>query len=676
MGGSLGQACGLENQNHANETHSHHTEHEHEHHESRSNDQHAHSHDHGHSNEKFIFSRELGIILIAFILFLAGLFVEDSWTSGWFLIGLYGFFISSYLIAGWDVLENVFRNIRHLQIFDENFLMFIATIGAFATQNLGEAVAVMMFYKVGQTLEDYSVNKSRKSIQALLNLRPESATVKIDGNLIQRHPTEVKVGDIIVVKPGEKVALDGTIMNDGSLFDTSALTGESVPRRIQRNEVVLAGMINMSSLVEINVSRPFAQSSIAKILDLVENAETTKSRTVKFISRFAKYYTPIVVLAAVLMATLIPLLIPGATYSEWIYRAMIFLVISCPCALIISIPLSYFAGIGAASRKGILIKGAHHLDTLAKLDTVVFDKTGTITKGVFKVSDIVAIPGTTQQTILQLVAQAEINSTHPIAKSILQAYGQHVDIKNVTSFMEIPAHGVVAAVNGQEVIAGSDKILHKFKIPHRDDFCVIDGTVVHVAVDKNYIGYILISDETRENSAGSLKELREMGINELVMLSGDDHCIVESLAQDLGFTKFRAELLPENKVDELQELRKEGSYVGFIGDGINDAPVIAGADVGIAMGGMGSDAAIETADIVLMTDDIAKVPLSIRIARKTRTIIWQNIIMIFAVKILFLLLGAFGMMTMWGAVFADVGLSVLAVANAMRALVIGQTPKS
>jgi Cd2+/Zn2+-exporting ATPase len=606
------------------------------------------------------------------VIYIIGIIYEDAYLGPVNIVLKYFIFLTSYFIAGYPVLRQVLGNIRKFQIFDENFLMFIATIGAIFTNNLPEAVAVMMFYKVGQMLEDYSVNKSRKSIQSLLELRPDKATVKEGSQLIQMDPRDVKVGQHIVVKPGERVPLDGLIFSHGSLFDTSALTGESVPRRIHKGDAIYAGVINKSDLVEIEVVRPYELSSIARILNLVENAESQKSKTVKFITKFARYYTPAVVMSALLLAIIPPFIIPGATFSEWIYRALIFLVISCPCAMVISIPLSYFAGIGAASRKGILIKGAHHLDTLAQLNSVVFDKTGTITKGVFKVKEIIVQDGQNSDTLLDLVAHAETNSTHPIAKSILEAFGKETFPDRISSFTEIASHGVVAVILNKEVIAGSDKILHKFNIEHSDNFCTLDGTVVHVAVDKKYAGYFIIADENRENSANSLQELRDLGIAQLVMLSGDDHCIVENLANDLGFTGYHAELLPEDKVDHVQTIRQQGAVVAFVGDGINDAPVIAGADVGIAMGGLGSDAAIETADIVLMTDDLSKVPLSVRIARKTRAIIWQNILLIFAVKFIFLALGAIGQMSMWGAVFADVGLTVIAVINAMRALRVGE----
>jgi Cd2+/Zn2+-exporting ATPase len=621
---------------------------------------------------KFHLKREIVIISISVLFLITAVSIEAYFKTEPWIIVKYLLFLASYTIAGYEVLGSVFRNVvrnfRHFEFFDENFLMFIATIGAIFTNNMAEAVAVMMFYKVGQTLENYSVTRSRKSIQALLNLRPDSASVKKDGVIIIRSPQDVEIGDIIFVKPGEKVPLDGILLSKESFFDTSALTGESVPRRIRLKEQVLAGMINTSNAVDIQVTRRYDDSSIAKILELVEHAETSKSKTVKFITKFARFYTPIVVLSAVLLAIIPPLLIPGARFSDWIYRAMIFLLISCPCALVLSIPLSYFAAIGGASRKGILIKGAHHLDTLSRIQSVVFDKTGTITKGVFKVSDIVALDGSTDQKILKLLARAEANSSHPIAKSILDAYGSQVDTKGVSDFTEIPAHGILAMVDGQQLIAGNDKILHKFNIDHADNFCTLDGTVVHVAVDHNYVGYVLISDEKREDSASSLKELRKLGINELVLLSGDDKCIVEDVAHELGFSQFQGGLLPEDKVDQLQVMRKNGDVVAFVGDGINDAPVIAGADLGIAMGGLGSDAAIETADVVLMTDSLSKVPLAIRIARKARTIIWQNILVIFIVKVIFLGLGAFGLMTMWGAVFADVGLTAITVLNAMRAL--------
>lgn len=627
-------------------------------------------HDHTHEHS-FEWKKKLVPFWISLIFALAGFIVEHYYLKSLTMyLMMYLFFGISYIFASFEVFLEVLHNLRNKRIFDENFLMFIATVGAIITQNYLEAIAVMLFYRVGETVEAYGVSRSQKSIRALLETRPDIASVKINGRIEKQKPQDVCIGSIILVKPGEKVPLDGKLLTEFSLFDTSALTGESVPRRIKQGEQVLAGMINSLNLVEIEVTKRFENSTIAKILDLVQNAESQKSHTEKFISKFAKYYTPVVVFGALILAIIPPLVISGANFMDWFYRALIFLVISCPCALVLSIPLTYFGGIGGASRNGVLIKGSNHLDSLSRLKTIVFDKTGTITKGNFKVTEIITVDNAKfpPEKLLESVAHAESASTHPIAKSIIEKWGKKPDMNSVTSFTEIPAHGVQANVNGQEVIAGSDKILHKFAVPHQYHFCDLDGTIVHVAIDRKYIGYMVIADEIKEDSACAIKKMRELGIGEMVMLSGDDACIVESLGEQLGFNTMHSNLLPEDKVKHVDEIRNAHKLVAFVGDGINDAPVIAKADIGIAMGALGSDAAIETADVVLMTDSLSRVATAIQIARKTQTIVWQNIIAIFIVKVVFLILGALGLMSMWGAVFADVGLAILAIINARRIL--------
>ena len=592
-------------------------------------------------------------------------------------------FLIAYIIVGGEILVRAIRNIFRGQVFDENFLMAIATIGAFIVGQFPEGVAVMLFYQVGELFQSIAVNRSRKSISSLMDIRPDFANLKIGNEEKRVSPEEVAIGDIIVVKPGEKVPLDGKIVNGTSMMDTSALTGESVPREVEPGSDALSGFINKNGVVEIEVTKEFGESTVSKILDLVQNASSRKAETENFITKFARYYTPIVVITALAIAVLPPLVIDGATFADWIYRALVFLVISCPCALVISIPLGFFGGIGGASKRGILVKGSNYLEALNNVETVVFDKTGTLTKGVFEVTEIKAENGFTNEELLEIAAYAEGYSNHPIATSILKAYGKEVDKNIIESYDEISGHGTKVKIQGEElsggilqlrrkskeVLAGNSKLMKKENI----DFNELDvvGTVVHLAVDGKYAGYIVISDEIKEDAANAIKSLKALGINKTVMLTGDSKRVGEKVGKELGLDNVYAELLPTDKVEKLEGLDKEKSPKGklvFVGDGINDAPVLARADIGIAMGGLGSDAAIEAADIVIMTDEPSKIADAINVAKRTKRIVWQNIIFALGVKGLFLILGAFGIATMWEAVFADVGVSVIAILNAMRVM--------
>lgn len=586
--------------------------------------------------------------------------------SFWVELGL---FLASYLLVGGEVVFKAAKNILRGQVFDENFLMSIATIGAFAIQEFPEGVAVMLFYQVGEFFQDIAVNRSRKSISALMDIRPDFANLQVGSEVKKVSPDEVNVGDIILVKPGEKVPLDGRVLEGRSMLDTSALTGESLPREVEAGSSVLSGAININGLLTIEVTKEFGESTVSKILDLVQNASSKKAPTENFITKFARYYTPVVVFAAAAMAVIPPLFVPDATFSQWIHRALVFLVVSCPCALVISIPLGFFGGIGGASKSGILIKGSNYLEALNNVDTIVFDKTGTLTKGVFHVTKISDAANTSGVNLLEYAAYAESYSTHPIALSIQKAYGKDIVKDEMSDYEEIPGHGIHVKVKGTEVLAGNAKLMAKENI----SFDAIDeiGTVVHMAIGGKYAGYIVISDEVKPDSKKAMTALKEIGVNRLVMLTGDSMAVGEKIGKDLGLDEVHAELLPHQKVEQLEMLDKKKSSKGklmFVGDGINDAPVLARADIGVAMGGVGSDAAIEAADIVLMTDEPAKLVSAIQIAKKTRNIVWQNIIFAMAIKILVLLLGAGGLATMWEAVFADVGVAVLAVLNAMRAI--------
>jgi Cd2+/Zn2+-exporting ATPase len=515
--------------------------------------------------------------------------------------------------------------------------------------------------------QDIAVNRSRKSIKALMEIKPEYANLVVGGELVKVSPESIQVGDTILVKVGEKIPLDGEVIDGNSFVDTSALTGESVPRKMKKDDLVLSGTINQTAVLTIKVTKLFSESSVSKILELVENASSKKAETEKFITTFAKYYTPMVVSCALLLAVLPPLLISGQTFSEWIYRALVVLVISCPCALVISIPLGYFGGIGSASRKGILVKGSNFLDALTQVKTVVFDKTGTLTKGEFKVSEVVTSNGYTKEEILEYAAYAETNSNHPVAKSISEAFGKDIESKRIEQVEEISGHGIKAVIDGKIVLAGNDKLLHKENIDH--PACNVEGTVVHVAIDTVYMGYINISDTLKDDALESIEKLKAKNI-QTIMLTGDNKFAASAFAKKLGIDKYFYELLPEDKVKHIENLIAEnkGGKVAFVGDGINDAPVIARADVGMAMGALGSDAAIETADVVLMTDSPSKVALSIDVAKRTRNIVWQNIYFAMGVKLAFIVLGVFGVATMWEAVFGDMGVALIAVFNAIRIL--------
>lgn len=580
-------------------------------------------------------------------------------------------FLVSYLISGGEVLLKALRNITKGDFFDENFLMSIATIGAFAVGEYPEGAAVMLFYQVGEMFQGLAVYRSRKSISDLMDIRPDYANVIENGVERRVSPGEIIIGQIIVVKPGEKIPLDGTIIEGASAVDTSALTGESLPREATIGDMVLGGFINKNGLLKIEVMRAFEDSTVSKILDLVENASSKKAPTENFITKFARRYTPLVTLAALIMAVIPPLVIPGATFSEWIYRALIFLVISCPCALVVSIPLGFFGGIGGASKHGVLVKGSNYLEALNDVDTIVFDKTGTLTKGIFKVTQVNPESSYTKDELLAMAAYVESYSNHPIAVSIINAYKGEIDKNQVLEAIEIPGYGLKVKYQGKNIAAGNDKMMEEEKVI----YSAIEafGTIVHVAVDGVYAGNIIISDEVKEDAKEALQGLRRIGIKKLVMLTGDSKAVGERIGKELGLDEVYAELLPDQKVSKLEELdlaKNTKGKLAFVGDGINDAPVLARADIGIAMGGLGSDAAIEAADIVLMTDEPSKIISAIKIAKKTHSIVWQNIGFALGVKALVLLLGAFGYATMWEAVFADVGVALIAVLNAMRAMKI------
>ena len=593
-------------------------------------------------------------------------------------------FLVSYLVIGGDVLLSAFKNILNGQVFDENFLMAIATVGAFAIGEYPEGVAVMLFYQLGELLQGIAVNNSRKSIVSLMDIRPDYANIKVGEGIKKVSPEEIKVGEIIVVKPGEKVPLDGKIVKGASTFDTSALTGESLPREAKAGDDVLSGFINKNGLIEIQVAKVFSESTVSKILYLMENAGSKKSKTENFITKFARYYTPVVVITALIVAIFPPLLIQGATFSDWIYRALIFLVVSCPCALVISIPLGFFGGIGGASRHGILIKGTNYLEVLNNLESVVMDKTGTLTKGIFKVTEVNAENNIkindfqnnktelTKPLLLKYAAHIEKFSNHPIAQSIVAEYENSVskvDENVVKDFEEISGFGIKVNINNHQFLAGNSKLMNLGNITFDKKENL--GTAIYLAADGKYIGNILISDEVKEDSARAIKGMKENGVKEIVMLTGDNEAIGKNIAEKLGIDKVFTELLPNEKVEKLEEIYKtksEKGKVAFVGDGINDAPVLARADLGIAMGGAGSDAAIEAADVVIMNDEPSKIVTAIKIAKKTKEIVWQNITIAFAVKIVVMALGLFGDATMWEAVFADVGVALLAVLNATRVL--------
>ncbi|MCG8499385.1 MAG: cadmium-translocating P-type ATPase [Firmicutes bacterium] len=618
-----------------------------------------HSYDHeSRLNKKRIFRVGVGAALFA----AAGLFDFAPWLK---LI----LYLTSYMLVGGDVVLKAVKNIARGQVFDENFLMGIATVGAFAIGEFAEGVAVMLFYQIGEFFQSLAVNRSRKSIKALLDIKPDFANLKVGNDVRKVSPENVKAGDSIIVKPGEKVPLDGKVIGGESMLDTSALTGESVPREVKEGDEILAGFINKNGVLTVEVSKPFSESTVAKILDLIQNASSKKAPTEHFITKFAKYYTPVVIFTAAALAVVPPLIIETATFSQWFYRALVFLVISCPCALVVSIPLSFFGGIGGASRNGVLIKGGNYLEALNNVDTVVFDKTGTLTKGTFRVTAINPADDITAQELLEYAAFAESYSNHPIALSILKAYEKPINQNEIESYEEISGHGIKVNVRGKTILAGNVKLMVQENIP---DIAETEGTVVHVAVDQKYAGHIVISDEIKEDAALTIKALREeINIKRLVMLTGDHQTTADKVAKQLDLDEVYAELLPDQKVERLEMLEQQKSSKGklvFVGDGINDAPVLARSDVGIAMGALGSDAAIEAADVVLMTDEPSKLVTAIKIAKRTRNIAWQNIVFALGVKFIVLLLGAGGHATMWEAVFADVGVALMAVLNAMRAM--------
>ena len=618
------------------------------------------------------FGRELVLLgisaalLVLHLLTEARLHASGHWALELVLVA------AAYLAAGWNVLANALRTVRRGALFDENVLMVVATGGALAIHAYSEAVAVMVFYKVGEMLQERAVSRSRRSIGALLAARPDRAMVQSLAGLRPVPPEQVTVGQTIVVRPGEKIPLDGTVLSGASELDTSPLTGESMPQPVQPGNAVLAGTINLGGALAIRVTHPFGEASIVKILDLVQNATARKARTERFITTLARYYTPAVVAAAALVAVLPPLLTPAAPFSQWLYRALVLLVISCPCALVISIPLGYFGGIGHASRRGILVKGSNFMDTLAQVKTVVFDKTGTLTMGVFEVQQVVTANGFDPEQVLALAAAAEIHSTHPIGVSIVGAHadrGGRVDAAAVADHRVIAGRGVRARYRDRDILVGSDALLHEEKIAHPT--CAAAGTVAHVSVDGKYAGHILIGDRLRPQARRAMDGLRACGVERLIMLTGDNRRAAERVARDLNLDRFHFGLLPEDKVRRLERIAADTDgrgKVAFVGDGINDAPVLARADVGVAMGALGADAAIETADVVLMTDAPAKMVEAITIARRTRRIVWQNIVLALAVKAVFVCFGILGLATMWAAVFADMGTALLAVLNATRAL--------
>lgn len=604
-------------------------------------------------------------IIVAAVLFAAGGLLH---LEGWAELGVY---LVCYAVIGWDIVWKAITNILHGQVFDENFLMTIATVGALILGEHSEGVAVMLFYQVGEWFQSYAVSKSRRSITSLMDIRPDYANIEKDGKLIQVDPEDVQIGDTIIVKPGERVPLDGKIIKGSSTLDTSALTGESMPREVEAGMEVISGCINQTGILTIQTTKEFGESTVAKILDLVENASDKKGRMENFITRFARYYTPVVVFAALALAVLPPL-VTGQAFSIWIYRALTFLVISCPCALVISIPLSFFGGIGGASKIGVLVKGSNYLEALAYTETVVFDKTGTLTKGSFAVTEIQA-NGMTDEELLELAAYAEDYSNHPISLSIQKAYGKKIDNSRITDVQEIAGHGVQAVIDGMTVLAGNAKLMEREHIPYTASNAI--GTVVYVAFDGRYAGCIVIADEIKADAPAAIKTLKAAGIRQTVMLTGDADAVGQDVAHRLGLDRAYTELLPADKVDRVEELLAQKSDKGmlaFVGDGINDAPVLARADVGIAMGALGSDAAIEAADVVLMTDEPSKIAAIMQIARKTIRISNENIVFALGVKFLVLILGAVGRANMWAAVFADVGVSVIAILNAIRAMRVKQ----
>ncbi len=602
-------------------------------------------------------------IIIALILFFIALIVDFG--NIWMNNILY---ILAYAMVGIEIVIKAFKNIIKGKVFDENFLMAVATIGAFVIGELPEAVAVMLFYQVGELFQSYAVSKSRKSISNLMDIRPDFANVERNKDVEKVKPKNVKIGEIIIIKPGEKVPLDGIVVEGNSSLDTKALTGESLPKDVKENEEVLSGFINLNGVIKVKVTKEYGESTVSKILDLVENASNKKSKSENFITKFAKYYTPIVVITALILAIVPPLIIKDAVLSDWIYRALSFLVVSCPCALVISIPLSFFGGIGGASKMGVLIKGSNYLEALSNTEIVVFDKTGTLTKGVFEVQKV-APEGISKEELLEVTAYSEHYSNHPIAISIKNAYGREIDEEKIINTNEIPGFGIMAKIEDKEILVGNEKLMNENKISFSK--CDSIGTILYVAIDKKYAGYIVIADKIKDDSKDTIKLLKKNNIKQTVMLTGDRKKVGEEVAKELGIDKVYTDLLPDGKVKKVEELLTSRAQKGkliFVGDGINDAPVLAISDIGVAMGGLGSDAAIEAADVVIMTDEPSKLVNAIKLSKRTMRIVKENIIFAIFVKVLVLVLSALGVATMWEAVFADVGVSIIAIINALRAL--------
>jgi Cd2+/Zn2+-exporting ATPase len=604
-------------------------------------------------------------ILISLALFIFALAVkfENAWINNCI-------FVLSYVIVGFEVLVNAIKHIFKGKVFDENFLMSIATIGAFAIGEYPEAVSVMLFYQVGELFQNYAIDRSRKSITSLMDIRPDYANKYVDGKIEKVNPTEVQIGDIIVIKPGEKVPLDGCVIEGKTTLDTKALTGEALPREAVEGNEVLSGCINLNGTIKVKVTKKFGESTVSKILDLVENASSKKAKSENFITKFAEYYTPVVVTIALALAIIPPFVMQNQTFSEWLYRALSFLVVSCPCALVISIPLSFFGGIGGASKRGILIKGGNYLEALSKTEVVVFDKTGTLTEGTFEVQEVKVVDKEiTKEELLKLAACAEHYSNHPIASSVKKAYAKEIDEKQIANSQELSGLGIEAEIEGKNVLVGNEKLMQERNINFEKAKEI--GTVLYISIDEKYAGYILIADKIKEDAKITIETLKKRGIKQTVMLTGDRKEVGEAVAKEIGIDKVYTELLPDGKVEKVEELLKQKSEQGklaFVGDGINDAPVLAISDIGIAMGGLGADSAIEAADVVIMTDEPSKIIDAIKISKKTMRIVKQNIVFAIAVKVAVLILAAFGISTMWQAVFADVGVSVLAILNALRIL--------
>lgn len=617
---------------------------------------------------EFNVKNELILLAVLLVAFAAGILMLHNITTPPYSYAGFAVLIAVYFIAGKDVIEQSFKNIIKGKIFDENFLMTFATMAAWGIKSYEEAVGVMIFYRAGEFFQDLAVHKSRRSIKSLLEIRPESACVLRDNKEVILHPEEISVGEIIVVKAGEKIALDGAVIEGKTTLDTRALTGESVPRTVEKNDKVLSGMLNLTGIIKVQVEKSFAESSASKILDMVENAAANKAKTENFITKFAGYYTPAVFFIALLIAVVPPLLKLGS-FDEWLYRALVALVVSCPCALIISVPLGYFGGIGGASKKGILVKGANYLEALSHVKSIAFDKTGTLTKGVFTVTEVKAFGKYSKDDIIKYAAMAESKSSHPIAKSIVE-YAP-VQEYNLKDYEEISGRGIKVSIEDKEIMIGNDSLLHFANISHDEEVCNILGSVAHVVIDKEYAGYIIISDELKDDTIPTIKELNNMGIDNITVLTGDNKYATETILKGTNIKEYYHDLLPQDKAVKFKEFAEKYKGTGstiFVGDGINDAPVLALADVGISMGISGTDAAIETADVVIMNDSLQKIPEAIKVAKRTKTIIWQNVIFALSIKALFIIFGLMGVASMWEAVFGDVGVALLALLNSMRAL--------